>query len=321
MEEVEEDKPPGKTPFFRTAKLERVLKLRRIFVKFEGAGPTGTQKDRIAKLHVLNAKEQGYDTIALATCGNYGASLSYFARVYGLKSVIGVPESYTGERNREILSNGSKILELPGKYEDVVESVRGISREEDWYDCSPGSSNWAIDMKGYESIAYEIVDGLGRTPDYVSVPMGNGTTISGIFSGFVRMYDMGIIEKLPRFVGSSTPYGNAIVASWKMNSRKIMELDPAHIVETATSEPLVNYRSYDGQKALDTIYRTDGFAAYVSDEEMVAYSAILEKYEGLSVLPASASSLAAVDKGIRRTSRNEDIVIVLTGRGKLWTTQ
>lgn len=321
MEEVEEDKPPGKTPFFRTAKLERVLKLKRMFVKFEGAGPTGTQKDRIARLHVLNAKNQGYDTIALATCGNYGASLSYFARVYGMKSIIGIPESYTGERNSEIISNGSRILELSGKYEDVVENMREISREQDWYDCSPGSTNSDVDMRGYENVAYEIVDELGRSPGYVSVPMGNGTTISGIFSGFARMYNMGIIESLPKFVGSSTPYGNAIVASWKMNSRRILELDPSLITETATSEPLVNYRSYDGQKALDTIYSTNGFATYVSDDEMIAYSRLLERYEGLSVLPASASSLAAVDKGIRRTGRSEDIVIVLTGRGKIWTTQ
>lgn len=321
MEEVEEDKPPGRTPFLRIAKLERVLKLKRIFVKFEGAGPTGTQKDRIARLHVLNANNEGYDTISLATCGNYGASLSYFARVYGMKSIIGIPESYTGDRNEEIVSNGSRILQLPGRYEDVVENMRTLSREENWYDCSPGSLNSKIDMEGYEQIAYEIVGDLDRSPSYVSVPMGNGTTISGIFSGFLKMYNRGIIDTLPKFVGSSTPYGNAIVASWKMNSKKILELDPNSIVETPTSEPLVNYRSYDGQRALDSIYMTDGFASYVSDSEMIAYSTLLERYEGLSILPASASSLAAVDKGIKRANKNEDVVVVLTGRGNLWTTQ
>ncbi|EQB71870.1 MAG: hypothetical protein AMDU1_APLC00017G0057 [Thermoplasmatales archaeon A-plasma] len=321
MEGIEEDEPPGKTPFFRARNLERALKLKNLYIKFEGAGITGTQKDRISKLHVLKAREKGYDTISLATCGNYGASISYFANLYGMKSVVAVPEYYSGDRNDEIRGNGAEILEVPAKYEDLVEFMRDKSSSEAWYDSSPGSVNSEIDMEGYETIAYEIVSQLGRAPGYVSVPLGNGTTLAGIFSGFEKMQRRGVIRKIPRFIGSSTPNGNPIVASWKRKDHTLMELDPSIIRETKASEPLVAYRSYDGQKALNALYRSNGMATYVSDDEMYRYSTLIEHFEMLSVLPASASSLAAVDHVISRKSEPKDIVVVLTGRNKTWTTQ
>ncbi len=321
MEEMDEEEPPGKTPFFRAANLERALHLRRLYIKFEGAGLTGTQKDRISKLHVMKAKEKGFDTVSLATCGNYGASLSYFASMYGLKSVVAVPGYYAGERNEEIRANGARILEIDGKYEDLVEHMRDLSSDQSWYDSSPGSKNSELDIEGYENIAYEIVAQLGRAPSYVSVPLGNGTTLAGIYSGFEKLQRKGNIRKIPRFIGSSTPNGNPIVATWQKKRRKLVELEPNEIRETKASEPLVAYRSYDGQKALNALYRSNGLAAYVTDEDMYRYSRIIEQSEMLSVLPASASSLAAVDRLINRGSEPGDVVVVLTGRAKVWTTQ
>lgn len=317
----EEEEPPGKTPFFRASNLERTLNLKKLFIKFEGAGLTGTQKDRISRLHVLRAKEKGYDTISLATCGNYGASVSYFASIYGMKSVIAVPGYYAGERNAEIRQNGAEVLEVDRKYEDLVEYMRDLSNDENWYDSSPGSVNSQIDIEGYESIAHEIVAQLGHAPQYVSVPLGNGTTLAGIYSGFEKMQRRGTIRKVPAFIGSSTPNGNPIVASWKRKRKTLMELNPSSIRETKASEPLVAYRSYDGQKALNALYRSNGLATYVTDDEMYRYSRLIERAEMLSVLPASAASLAAVDKTINRKLDNKEIVVVLTGRSKIWTTQ
>ncbi|MCL4337178.1 MAG: pyridoxal-phosphate dependent enzyme [Candidatus Thermoplasmatota archaeon] len=321
MEGMDEEEPPGKTPFFRASNLERALNLKKLYIKFEGAGLTGTQKDRISKLHVLKAKEKGYDTVSLATCGNYGASISYFANIYGMKSVIAVPGYYAGERNDEIRQNGAEVLEVDSKYEELVEYMRDLSNDQNWYDSSPGSTNSNLDIEGYESIAHEIVSQLGHAPQYVSVPLGNGTTLAGIYSGFEKMQRRGVIRKVPSFIGSSTPNGNPIVASWKRRRKTLMELDPSAIRETKASEPLVAYRSYDGQKALNALYRSNGLATYVSDEEMYRYSSLIEKAEMLSVLPASAASLAAVDKTINRKMDNREIVVVLTGRSKIWTTQ
>ncbi|WP_188679846.1 pyridoxal-phosphate dependent enzyme [Thermogymnomonas acidicola] len=322
MEEIhEEEEPPGKTPFFRAFNLEKALRLKRIFVKFEGASITGTQKDRISRLHVSRAKELGYNAVAVASCGNYGASISYFAREAGIGSVVAVPESYTGHRVPEMERMGSQVLRMPGKYEDLVERMKELSAQEGWYDSNPGSVNSWLDFAGYANIAYEIVQQLGHAPYCIAVPVGNGTTLAGIHHGFVQLYKRGEIERIPRFIGSSTPGGNPIVDSWSRGFRTVQDLDPSTIRETGINEPLVSYHSYDGQKALDAIYSTRGAAVYVSDLDMIRFSKYMERFEGIPVLPASASSLAAIYNLFGSSRRERDLVVVITGRGGRWTVQ
>jgi threonine synthase len=94
-----DDEPPplngvGDTLFSQARNLERTLGFKNIFLKFEGGNPTGTQKDRISQYHVKKALLEGYDTITVGTCGNYGVSLAYFAKLNGLKAKILIPEQY-----------------------------------------------------------------------------------------------------------------------------------------------------------------------------------------------------------------------------------
>jgi len=322
MEEVvSEEEPPGGTPFFKATRLGKQLNLDNLFVKFEGANTTGAQKDRISRLHVRNAIEGGFDTVSVATCGNYGASISHYASLNGVRSVVGIPEGYSNSRLDEIRRNGSEILTIPGRYEEAVEYMSRLAGAEAWYDSNPGSPNASADISGYETIAYEIVEQLGHPPEFVAVPVGNGTTLSGIFSGFRRMKRDGAISDLPRMVASSTSNGNPVVDSWNRGSRKVIDLNPETIHETAVNEPLIAYRAIDGQNALDAIYESRGMAFYVSDFDMVRYSRIAEDLESLSVLPASASTIAAAHSRLGNCCRGSEIVVVLTGRNQIWTTR
>lgn len=322
MEEaVSEEEPPGGTPFFKAERLGKNLHLENLFIKFEGANRTGTQKDRISKLHVRNALSKGYETISVATCGNYGASISYYAAVHGLKSVIGIPESYTNSRLPEIARYGAEIMRLPGKYEEAVELVSEMADSEGWYDSNPGSRNASIDIQGYEGIANEIVEQMGHSPEYIAVPVGNGTTLSGIYSGFLKLRRAGKIERMPRMIGSSTSNGNPVVDAWTRGSREISDLNPAVLEESPVNEPLISYRAIDGQHALDAIYKTNGMAVYVSDFDMIRYSRVAERTESISMLPASASTLAAVHRALGECCSSSEVVAVVTGRNQVWTTR
>ncbi len=312
---LEEEKPPGLTPLFRAVNIEKALKLRNIFFKYEGASMTGTQKDRISRLHVKRAIQLGYDTISVATCGNYGASVAYFAMQMGIRAVVATPSFYTGSRNNEIYEQGATLITKDMKYEDLVEYIKYKSMDENWYDCSPGSINSWVDTLGYESIAYEIVAQMGHAPAYVACPLGNGTTLAGIYSGFKKMYRGGKINSIPRFIGSSTSLGNPIVYSWKHGYKKIQELEPSRIIETETNEPLVSFRALDGQKALNAIYESRGVAIGVNDQEMIKFSRLIGNMQSLQVLPASASALSAANKLLRNRNYNGDVAVILTGRG------
>lgn len=321
MEEISEEEPPGRTPFFSARKIGSVLHLDGIFFKFEGMNITGTQKDRISRMHVRRAADLGYNTVSVATCGNYGASLSYYARTSGLRSVVMVPRDYTNARNDEILSYGAEILNVQGKYEDAVETLHDSASDNAWYDASPGSEHSSVDLEGYGAIAREIVNQLGHAPEYLAVPVGNGTTLAGIYRGFRKMHSSGITDRIPRVIAASTSNGNPVVTSWKRRKKKIMTLDPESLSESAVNEPLISYRAYDGQLALDAIYESRGFAVPVTDDEMLHCSGMIERYERLSVLPASCSAMVAASKVLRKSEPKAECVVVLTGRGRLWTTQ
>ncbi len=321
MEQISEEEPPGKSPFLSARAIGKVLHLDSLFFKFEGMNVTGTQKDRISKMHVMNAISNGYDTISVATCGNYGASISYFARNAGINSVVLMPRDYSHSRGSEILSYGAKIMGMPGKYEDSVQFLHDNADANAWYDASPGARNSLLDLAGYTAISEEIVSQLGHAPEYVAVPVGNGTTLAGIHLGFRRMYTKGLIDRMPRLIASSTADGNPIVTSWKRRRKYVMTLDPLNLTESPVNEPLISYRSFDGQIALDSIYESRGFAVSVTDAEMVRFSRMIERYENLSVLPASSSAMVAAARILERRGKNSECVVVLTGRGGIWTTQ
>ncbi len=309
MEIETEEKPPG-TLFVRETDIGNYFKKPELFFKYEGYNPTGTQKDRISEKHVKNALSQGYDTISVTTCGNYGVSIAYYARKYGLKAIIGIPSEYSGGRRNEILEYGATIMEQPVKYEEMVELMRHEAEVHSWYDASPGSINSYMDYESYSNIAYEIYNSLENIPNYVSVPVGNGTTLYGIYLGFENLYKNHLIDKIPKFIANSTINGNPVIHSFLNGFKKIHDLNPDSIMETPVNEPLVAFRSYDGQKALDVLYETRGYALYSTDDELKKLSSILMKYDKLSVLPASCSALS----GALRVINNERCVVILTGR-------
>lgn len=310
----QEEEPPDKTPFFGGERISEILDLKNIFFKFEGANITGTQKDRISRLHVRNAMGHGYDTVSVATCGNYGASISYYARRSGLRSVVMIPQEYSHARNEDIRLFGGEIVGMSGKYEDSVDFMHDNADSFSWYDASPGSRYSNLEIAGYSEISEEIVSQLGHAPEFLAVPVGNGTTLSGIHAGFRELYSRGVTDRLPRLIASSTSGGNPIVSSWRKGVRKITDLKRKSLVETPVNESLVAYRSFDGQLALDAINESGGFAIPVSDMEMLRYSALMEQYENLSVLPASSSALAAAVRVLDRIGRDSECVVVLTGR-------
>lgn len=306
----------GATLFSRGRNLEAALDLRRVFLKFEGSNPTGTQKDRIARYCYDDAHAKGFDTITIATCGNFGASMAWACSHNGIRPAVFVPSDYHTPRLVEIERQGARIVRVPGDYEDAVAASREAARQHGWYDANPGSvDQWEIARRGYGVIAREIVDSLGRMPDSVAVAVGNGTTLAGVYEGFkdvARERDAG---PLPRMLAASTPRGNPIIKSFKMGSKQCLDLRPQDLRETSVNEPLVNWHSFDGQRALDAIHDSNGFAVYATDADMRRLTALTRNVEGINVLTASTAALVALEKGAKDGLLREGVhVAVLTGR-------
>jgi threonine synthase len=308
----------GSTTFVESRNLARYSGVERLFLKFEGNNPTGTQKDRIALALASMAKSQGAIAVATATCGNFGAALAWAARLCEIPAHIYIPSGYhlPEDRVKRMTDAGAQIHYEEGQYEDVVLRSTEICKEKGYFNANPGVDGVReVSLEGYAEIAYEIYRDMRRAPDYVLCPVGNGTTLAGIYHGFKKLFEARKIDEVPRMVATSTRRGNPIVKSFLLKSRTMLDLDRSEIKETKFNEPLTNWHSFDGQEALDALYASQGFADYASDTRMQEFSRLLREEEGLNVLPASASTLAVLhDLTDTRVTVKGTFVAILTGR-------
>ena len=309
------DSEIGDTNLTRARNIEREIGLRQIYFKFDGGNPTGTQKDRIAFAQAQDALRRGFDTISVATCGNYGVAISLAASIAGLKCFVYIPETYHTKRIQEIASFGSEIRRVPGDYENAVEVSKKEAEQLEIYDANPGSANSGLQLKAYGGIAYEIYDELRDAPAAVAVPVSNGTTIAGIYKGFLSLYRRGKTSRIPKMVAGSSYRKNPIIQAYLKNMETCEDLKPESIRETVINEPLINWHSIDGDFALDSIRSTNGWAAFATDKNMIYYSRLIRQREGLSVLPASTAGLIAfLEKHQKEQLPNDRYVVILTGR-------
>ena len=309
------DSEIGDTTMTRARNIEREFGLRQLFLKFDGGNPTGTQKDRIAFAQAMDAMRRGFDTITTETCGNYGVALALAASVAGLQCVIFVPSIYQTKRRQEMIDCGAQITQVEGDYEHAVTVSCAYAEKNEVYDANPGGVNTALQLKAYGEIANEIYDELRDAPAVVAVPVSNGTTLAGIYRGFVSLDRRGKTSRIPHFVAGSSYGKNPIIHSFIRNASNCQDLDPQQIRETAVNEPLINWHSIDGEHALHAIRSTEGWASYISDKLMISYSKLLREREGLSVLPASTAGLGALLEQHKKNPLPSDrYVVMLTGR-------
>ncbi len=309
------DSEIGDTAMTRARNLEREFGLRQIYLKFDGGNPTGTQKDRIAFAQAMDAMRRGFDAITTATCGNYGAAVALAASLAGLRCITYIPDAYRSRRVQEIINHGSEIITVPGDYEEAVRISRERAEREEIYDANPGGANTALQIRAYGEIANEIYDELRDAPAVVAVPVSNGTTLAGIYKGFLSLYRRGKTSRIPRIVAGSSHGKNPVVQAYLRNSPCCEDLNPELIRETPINEPLINWHSVDGQLALEAIRHTGGWADDVSDKTMMAFAKAIQEKEGLSILPASTAGLGAfLERHRREPFTNDRYVVVLTGR-------
>jgi threonine synthase len=309
------DSEVGDTTLVRARNIEREVGLRQIYLKFEGGNPTGTQKDRIAFAQAMDALRRGYDIITVATCGNYGVAIALAAGFAGLRSRIYIPQNYHAGRIKEMTDLAAEIVRVPGDYEAAVEKSSADASQQEFYDANPGGDNVLIQMRAYGQIAYEIYDELRDAPLAVAVPVSNGTTLAGIYRGFLSLFRRGKISRMPRIVAGSSFRKNPIVQAYLSNTLSCEDLNPQKIRETSINEPLINWHSIDGDHALEAIRQTGGWASDASDKSMRTYTRLIREKEGLQVLPASTAGLIALmNKHAKDPLPADRYVAVLTGR-------
>jgi len=294
----------GNTPLLRASKIERLLHAKAsLYLKCEGANPTGSFKDRGMTMAITHAKAAGNQAVICASTGNTSASAAAFAARAGLKAYVLVPEGKIAlGKLSQAMIHGARVLQVSGNFDEALKIVKEIASSDPVVLVNSANPHR---IEGQKSAAFEICDRLGNAPTFHSLPVGNAGNITAYFRGYRSYHERGISHHVPKMLGFQAEGAAPIV-------RDHVVLNPETI---ATAIRIGNPEHW--QNALSAVKESGGRIEMIPDEEILLAYQQLAKEEGIFCEPASAISVAGVF-ALDREGFFQDgatIVCTLTGHG------
>lgn len=300
----------GNTPLIPApslAALTGVPKMR-VYLKYEGANPTGSFKDRGMTMAISKAKEAGSTAVICASTGNTSASAAAYSARAGIKCFVVLPKGAIAlGKLAQAMMHGAKVIAINGNFDQALELVKVIS---DKYNVTLVNSINPYRIEGQKSGAFEIVDQLGgQAPDFHFIPVGNAGNITAYWKGYKEYHKKGKMKTLPRMMGWQAALSAPIVDGHPI----------AHPQTIATAIKIGNPASWKQAEAARD--ESKGMIGKVSDEEILAAYRHLSRVEGVFCEPASAASVAGLmkmsqDGFFKQKSHAAAVAVcVLTGHG------
>jgi len=300
----------GWTPLYKADKLGDHLGLKNLYIKDDGRNPSGSLKDRPGAIAVVKALERGEEAITCASTGNAASSLACLTAALGLKTIIFVPASAPVAKIAQLLVFGALVITVKDSYDDAFDLSIKATEKYGWYSRNSGFNSYT--REGKKTCSYEICEQLGwECPDKVFVPVGDGNLISGMWKGFVDLYEIGFIDHLPQLISCQAENMDAINRAFKSDG----------VIRPVKGETIADSISiscpHDGDAALKAIKESGGFAISVSDEEIVHAIPELARETSVFGEPSGVAPFAALLRAIRTNKIKDDekIVILMSGNG------
>ena len=297
------DLAEGSTPLVPSRNIGRALGLEHLYFKYEGLNPTGSFKDRGMVVAVAKALESGSRVFMCASTGNTSASMAAYAARTGSRAIVVVPNGEIAlNKLSQALMYGAKVIALRGTFDNALETVRDVTSH---YPVALMNSVNPNRIEGQKTAAFEIVDELGESPDYLVLPVGNAGNITAYWKGFREYLAAGHATRLPRIIGAQAEGAAPIVNGAPVANPRTV----------ASAIRIGNPASWEG--ATSARDESGGLIAAVTDTEILAAQVRLAGSEGLFAEPASAAPLALLIRLAREGRINKDstAVVVLTGSG------
>ena len=288
----------GSTPLIHSPRLSERVEAD-VYLKFEGANPTGSFKDRGMTVAVSRAKGSGAEAIICASTGNTAASCAAYAARAGMRGAVIVPEGKIAiGKLAQALMHGARVIALEGNFDQALEIVREIAKK---HPVELGNSVNPWRIEGQKTAAFETCDELGQAPAALAIPVGNAGNVTSWWKGFQEYGESPIL------------YGFQAEGA-----APLVEGHPIENPETVASAIRIGNPAR-WEEAMNAFTASRGRVAAVSDEQILdAYHWIASR-EGVFCEPASAASVAGllahglpVADGMEQP---DTVVCVLTGHG------
>ncbi|MEW6557224.1 MAG: threonine synthase [Elusimicrobiota bacterium] len=284
----------GNTPLLRAKNLEKFLNLNlNLYLKFEGANPTGSFKDRGMTVAISKAVEEGSKAVICASTGNTAASAAAYSARAGLKCIVIIPEGAIAlGKLSQAMMHGAKVIALKGNFDDALKIVLEITKK---YPITLVNSLNPYRIEGQKTAAFEIVDFLGRAPDYHFIPVGNAGNITAYWKGYKEIRDRRYEIRDDSHLTSHISHQPHMMGFQAEGAAPIVKGKPVKNPKTiATAIRIGNPASW--KKAEEARDESGGVIDTVTDAEILKAYKLLASLEGLFVEPASAASVAGLIK-------------------------
>jgi threonine synthase len=288
----------GSTPLIHSPRLSERIGID-AYLKFEGANPTGSFKDRGMTLAVSRAAGEGTEAIICASTGNTAASAAAYAARAGLRGAVIVPEGKIAiGKLAQALMHGARVIALQGNFDQALEIVRKLAEK---HPVELVNSVNPYRIEGQKTAAYEVCDELGEAPGALAIPVGNAGNITAWWAGF---QDYGASPVLYGFQAAG--------------AAPLVEGHPIAEPETVASAIRIGNPAR-WEEAMNAVTASRGRIAAVTDEEILDAYRWVAAHEGVFCEPASAASVAGLlAHGTPAPDGGEpprSVVCVLTGHG------
>lgn len=291
----------GGTPLVRSESLSEETGCD-VWLKYDGANPTCSFKDRGMTLAISKAVEEGSKAVVCASTGNTSASAAAYAAKAGMTCAVLVPQGKVAlGKMAQTLVHGARVLEVKGNFDEALELAKDLAEK---YPVTLVNSVNPFRIHGQKTAAFEICDALGRAPDFHLTPVGNAGNITSHWMGYSEYLADSVIESAPHLLGFQASGAAPIVEGHPIPNPQTI----------ATAIRIGNPASWE--KAVAAASESQGSITKVTDREILASYRRLAR-EGLFAEPASAASVAGLLHVVAegRIPRGSTVVCILTGHG------
>ena len=288
-----------------------------VFLKEEGANPTGTFKARGLALAISMARHYGIKKVAVPSAGNAGGAVAAYAAAAGIEAHIFMPKDVPLANQVECIAYGASMTLVDGLISDCARIVGERKEKEGWFDLSTLKEPFRVE--GKKTMGYELVEQLGwEYPDAVFYPTGGGVGLIGMWKAFQELEDLGWVKgKRPKMVAIQAA-GCAPVARAYDRGESVSQMwQNAATVASGLRVP----KPYGDSIILDIVRESEGTVVAMTDEQIFASLKDWASKEGILLSPEGAAATAAYDHllstGFLRPS--DRVVLFNTGSGNKYT--
>lgn len=319
----------GGTPLVRLEKLPGADRDVAVYAKCEGLNPTGSFKDRGMTMALTQALSEGSRAVLCASTGNTSASAAAYAARAGMACYVLIPDGKIAlGKLAQAMMHGAVVIRIAGNFDDGMRLVKELAADAP---ITLVNSVNPYRLQGQKTAAFEIVDALGRAPDFHCLPVGNAGNISAYWIGYREC--AGLASGSCNFCDGQCPYLSEPVggaASGESSSPSLPKmlgyqaagaapfLRGAPVAEPETVASAIRIGAPQSwELAWAASRESQGWFGEFSDEEILATQRLLADQEGIFCEPASAVSVAGalrdIDAG--KIPPGSTVVCTLTGHG------